>query len=838
MQFNLLASYYRHNLLLLFFFGVFCGLLSAQPALPRAQQGVLDLRHVALDKHVPLDGAWLFYWRQLLTPGALPAAAPISVSFPSLWTSLQIDGHSLPKTGFGTYALTVLLPPGNDSSLAIMLPDEYCCTRLFVNGHLLAESGRPDTSANRAVPFWINQTVDLPPLGDTLHLLLQVANFWHLKGGTYQSLLIGNRTTLYREREHIIGLDLLLTGGLFMGGLFFLGLYLFGRYDKAILFFSLFCISYSYRIVGSSFYVLHLYFPELSWFVSIHLEYLSLFLSVAFLVEYIRFLYPEDVWMVVIWLMRWFCTAFVLLALVTPPIVFTRFINSFLLVMFLYIFYVLYLFLKVLRKKRKGAVYALLSMCVLMLVFLLINLEYFSWIGSMRGVVFAGYVVFFFLQSLILSFRFADHLKQARLQAEEGSRVKLGFLSSMSHEIRTPLNSVIGLTNLLLMDKPTEEQKEHLNVLLFSANNLLGIVNDILDYNKLEAGKLVFECIPMELGVMTRKIMVGFEAQASAKGVVLKTEINSMLDDVQVMGDPTRFCQVINKLVQNAIKFTASGWVQLSMEVELLTAEDITVVVRVCDTGIGIAKDKQELIFDQFVQADSSTSRSYGGTGLGLAISKRMLELQGSSLQVESEEGHGAVFYFTQVFRLADVQPKEEEIKESVVEPMIGASEVAIVGEATLETEPPVVLESVRFVPKVLSVLPVSSKISDATALAGVEILLVEDNHLNIMVTTKILQRWGAVVEVAENGLEALEKLDVHRHKIVLLDMHMPVMDGEETAINIRGRGWRIPIFALTASLQEMELHRTHGGLIDEVISKPFQPAQLLALIQGYLAKK
>ncbi len=363
----------------------------------------------------------------------------------------------------------------------------------------------------------------------------------------------------------------------------------------------------------------------------------------------------------------------------------------------------------------------------------------------------------------------------------------------MSHEIRTPLNAVIGMTHLLLGSKPRTDQKEDLDVLLFSANNLLSIVNNILDYNKIEEGKISFEQIPMDLIAISRNIVAGLKTAAQEKGIALLMEIDGRLDN-KLIGDPTRTSQVINNLVHNAIKFTQDGSVRLYIRVSYLSGGSATVMVRVEDTGIGIAREKQNMIFDRFTQADSSTSRSYGGTGLGLAITKRILELQGVKLQLDSEPGKGSIFYFTQDFPISN---------EAVGERREG-----------------------------------SNGIGQTRLLKGVSLLLVEDNPLNVLVAQTILENSGALVDVAINGQEALDMLDTERHQLVLMDLHMPVMDGYEATVLLRKRGYTLPIIALTASTpKEVESEAFAAGLTDVVV-KPFNPEDLYRVILQYVSVK
>jgi signal transduction histidine kinase/ActR/RegA family two-component response regulator len=758
----------------------------AQTSVPVPANGLLDLRGISLDQtSVSLKGYWNYYPYQLLHPQDLAKYRKYNTIYPALWKEKSINQDPDPLNGYATYALTVLLP-AQHPRLAVEIPDSYSSYKLFLNGKVFSQNGTPGTNQESTVPFWVAKTLNLPD-NDTLQFVIQVSNFWHHKGGTAKQFLLGDQQTLQLKADRAAAFDLILAGCLFMGGLFFLGLFIFGRQDKPILYFSLFCIVYSYRMIGTGNYVLHGILPELPWLFTIRIEYLSLVTGVAVFGKYTQYLYPREVSKVIINLLVSFCLLYVLVILFTPASFFTSLINYFLIVMFIYTGYAFHTYILAMRKKRTGSVYALLSSGVMMIIFLIINLQYFGLIQPFKGFVFALYIAFFFLQSLVLSFRFSVHLKDAAVLAQEGLKAKSDFLSTMSHEIRTPLNSVIGMAHLLQRSNPRPDQHENVEVLLFSANNLLSIVNNILDYNKIEAGKIHFEQINMDVPALAKNIIAGIKTFAEEKRISLRYEIDERLN-MYVVGDPTRTSQVINNLVHNAIKFTNEGYVKLAIHAEDISTDEITLLISVEDTGIGIENEKMKIIFERFTQADSSTSRKYGGTGLGLSISKKILELQGTELIIESEIGKGSKFSFR--LRLKH----NNEILQSREEKLVNLNE-------------------------------------NLKSLKGIGILLVEDNPMNVMVAQAFLERAGALIDVAVNGEEALKSFDGTRHRLILMDLDMPVMDGYQAARILRRQGQTVPIIALTASLPNEVQHEVYDAGLSDIMVKPFNPDDLLRAI-------
>lgn len=756
----------------------------------RAVGGTLDLRNKDLSSIQALEGQWKFYWNRLLAPADKPATEDAEiVEFPFLWHGHLLRGKELPSYGYATYRLSVLLPKSS-RPISMVVPEVYSAYRLYFNNVQVAENGKVATSEKDFIPYWQTQVVHIPANTDTLQVTLQIANFVHSKAGISNNLEIATTDVVKLRELRFMAIDLLLTGCLLMSGLYFLGLFIMGNRDKAILMFALYSFLFSYRVLGIGDYTLHSLMPGIDWYITVRLEYMTLFAGIGIFALYTCYLYPEASNQKLVRVIYLLCFAFALFALFFPPIYFTRLINPFLLLMVFCLIYVPYIYAKAYVRKLPGSLYALLSTFAIIAVFTISLLHYWGVAPRLQLLNFLCYVTFFFLQSLVLAHRVSFELKKARVEAEQGLTSKTEFLSTMSHEIRTPLNSVIGMSHLLLQNNPRQDQREHLDVMLFSANNLLAIVNDILDYSKIEAGKITFERIEMDIHSIARNIVTGLRGSAQDKGIKLTLSIDANLW-LKVIGDPTRLSQVVTNLVHNAIKFTHVGYVQLNIFVLRQDEERITLKFQVRDSGIGISREKQKLIFERFTQADSSTSRGFGGTGLGLAITKRIIELQDSSLELISEEGEGAEFHFSQTFEKSS---RKEEIVARRILPD--------------EKDKP---------------------------LNGIHILLVDDTPMNVLVAQSFLKRWGATIDVAKNGLEAVQKLDVDKHHLILMDLHMPVMDGFEASIRLREQGVMLPIIALTANLPNEVNEKILNIGMNDMVVKPFLPDELYRTVLHHL---
>ncbi len=390
-------------------------------------------------------------------------------------------------------------------------------------------------------------------------------------------------------------------------------------------------------------------------------------------------------------------------------------------------------------------------------------------------------------------------IRLGRRRAEAANIAKSLFLSTMSHEIRTPMNAVIGMTGILLEDNPRDDQIQNLKILKVSSENLLVLLNNILDFNKVNSEKVEMEEIEFSLTQFVSTISNFFSPLIQDKSISFIVKYDERIPTI-IIGDSVRLSQIVTNLISNAIKFTKEGHICFEVQLEEEEAEFVNVGFSVQDTGIGISEKSFHSIFENFSNTKRETTEKYGFTGLGLAITKKLLEFQNSNLFVESELGRGSKFYFTIKFR----RLKDSKNVELSLDKRKGIFETDL--------------------------------------LNGVRLLLVDDYPINQIVVSEFLSKWNVVIDSADNGIQALEKIENSNYDIILMDLQMPDLDGYETTRRIRAmensKNSKIPIIAITASsISEIKEQVLDAGMND-CIAKPFEPEDLFTKLIKYTENK
>jgi signal transduction histidine kinase len=640
----------------------------------KSYSGVLDLSEWSFERHgtVDLDGEWEFYWNQFLYSSDFKMEKNVSVKdyiqVPDTWNSTGLE-DGFRRKGFATFRLLVHLGPDNIGKLAFKILDISTACKVFINGKEVYTSGTTGLTKNTTIPGYSPGIARFETYADDLEIIINVSNFHHRIGGVWESISMGMEEDIQGEIVKSRYFNIFLSTVLLVFFFFHIIIYIPSRRDKTILFLSIFSFFLFIRGISSGERIILQIFPFLSWNIYSRIEYLSVYLALAFFMKFLRSSFPKEINKTIT---NIFFIFFIIISIIT--IIFPVDISSYLL-FYAHIIasigasYGVFRLISALRQKREGAIIFLIGFLIVF-VFLINDILYARLIIKSIYLSPLAFVLFVFLQTLELGHRVSQSLELIKSQnkelntykehledlvgertldletalhtVEETSRAKSDFLSNMSHELRTPLTHIIGFSELILMKddlmNSDPEAKEFMNDVLSSGKHLLGLISGILDLAKNKSGKQKLQISRIDLSELLHESIGIFAKQ----NVNLKFKIVSGFPDF-ITGDNLKLKQILYNLLSNAVKFTSSGG-EILLEVKK-NSSGTTFCVR--DEGIGIRKEDQGRIFSTFEQIESGADRSYGGTGLGLALVTDFVSLHNGKVWVESDgEGKGSEFYF------------------------------------------------------------------------------------------------------------------------------------------------------------------------------------------------
>ncbi len=804
-------------------------------ATPGSVRGVIDLtgRDIVSGSGAALRGEWAFHWKKLLVPADFEGGGPepdAYVNVPGIWNGTTIAGKKIDGRGYATYSLKVRYRADADQVMGIKFLDAATSYRMYVNGELVSENGRVAANEADYRPGYLPGVVYIgKPRFDRdgaaeARVIVQVANYTHRKGGLWEDIVIGSFDRLQKERELNIVITVLICGAILMMFFYHLGLFTLRQKDPSTLYFGLFSLCITIRSVTSGERAIMHLIPSIPFPVLTEMEFLSAYANFLFLSLYLYSIYREDIPRAAIRVIVAIGVAIVLVILATPLSVYS---NKFLFDIYIMAggIYLVALVARTALRRREGSFIAFGGIIALYGT-ATNDILYSSGLINTVYLVPAGLLIFTVSQSYLLSRRFSnafnlieklgEELTENNRELMKMDRLKDEFLANTSHELRTPLNGIIGITESLLdgtLGELTDAQKRNSHMISTSARRLSNLVNDILDFSRIKNGELQIRAECVDIHSVTDQVITLNRHQALANGIALENAVDPA--SPAVTGDENRVEQVLHNLVGNAIKFTAQGGVRV-------TADIVAGFLRVSvtDTGIGIDEGDRQRIFESFVQADGSISREYGGTGLGLAISKRLVELHGGTIGVDSEPGKGSTFWFTLPLAPAD---------------HVAPSRASTAGPGHL---PETVLRQDEII--------IGKSMEDIREIVekggpGFRILIVDDDPVNLQVLDNYLTPLRYDVTRAMNGIEALSLIDAgERFDLVLLDIMMPRLSGYQVCERIRELYGpdEVPVIMLTAKRLVNDLIAAFDAGANDYIVKPFNKKELLARVNTMIRLK
>ncbi|WCL48624.1 SpoIIE family protein phosphatase [Leptospira sp. GIMC2001] len=768
---------------------------------------------------ISLDGNWDFYWNEWLEPSKTPSNISWKMDIPGTWNS-TLEDHGIDSAlGYGTFRILV-----NSDTLiedgAIRLPDVASAGIFIWNGRELHRNGNPSISPDEHRAKFQVSTHPIVIQKGINELLIQVSNYSYHKGGIWEPIKIGKRIELSRKQFMVSSRELFLSGSIFIMAFYHFGIFFLRSRDKSSLWFALFCLLISLRILVTGERVLFQLIPEFSWYGGLVIEYSGFYLAPAFFLFFIYELFPDFVPKKIFQIVGGIFVIFESFIFLLPTTVFPSLNIYFYVYLGLSILLGIYVTVRAVLNRKDGSIIFAFGFIVLVLCTINDSLNAEDVIYTFHSLS-IGLFLFIFSQSFLLSKKFSqafDEVEKMSIKLMTLDKLKDEFLANTTHELKTPLNGIIGLAESVSLGSAgaiPPGARDDLEMIVYSGKRLSHLVDDILDFSKMKNSGIELNTSPTDLQSMMEIVLATSKSILGQKDITLSNQIPK--DFPLIEADENRLQQILTNLIGNAIKFTEHG--SVLMQAELDSSKFAKISIK--DTGIGIPKDKQKDIFISFEQVDSSISRRYGGTGLGLTISKQLVELHGGTIGVESEPTKGSCFYFT--IPISENQNREMSINSSKKNIWMSKSN----DEVNLPTsiEPVAIGNSGAIVP--------SSK--------AAMILIVDDEPVNRKVLRNYMNLENYQIREAQNGLEAIHSIQADGPPdLILLDVMMPGMSGYEVAHFLREKYslHELPILILTAKNQISDVIAGLEAGANDYLSKPFDKRELITRVRNLLLLK
>jgi two-component system sensor histidine kinase ChiS len=784
-------------------------------------KGIMDLSKWNFKNRGPvnLNGEWEVYPNKLMEPkdfkNANISSNRVYKYVPQVWNKYKYKNKYLDGKGYATYRIRVLLDEKSDVD-TIYIKGILAANKIWVNGKLISEDGVVSKRGVLEIPKVFEHYVHYKLPANAAEIIIQVSNHAYQIGGVWKNIEIGTSYQIERQFQRNQALNIFFVGGFFVIAIYNICNYMMRKKEKANLYFGIFCLIISLRTFSdsSAFMVV---FDNFNYIIKWKQEVLCLYLGTPLLMMYLKEILKKDMSKICVDMSKYIAAIFVVLTIVLPIEIDDYLVTPFEVIAILFAIYIVYRSIVVALHKNRELIIFIIGIAFFMITV-------FNDILATKGIIHTpyltsfGFFAFIICQAVLLSFKSSRAFTEVESMSEKLislNKLKDEFLANTSHELRTPLNGIMGLSQSLIdgvAGELSREAKRNLSMIVVSAKRLSDLVNDILDFSKLENQDMLLDRKIVDVRQATEVVITMLTPMVSKKNIII---LNRVPEDVIVYADENRIQQIMYNVLGNAIKFTDMGAIMVNYE-----AKDNLAEISVADTGIGIPKDKLEYIFESFSQVDASTSRMYGGTGLGLSITKKLVELHGGTIKVESELEKGSKFTFT--------IPFEDRNIDKLISGNKILRDIAYNEEETIEQK------------EITGDIDIED--IDIYQDGECRILIVDDEPINLQVLVNYFLLDKYSVTTCLNGFEALEKIEKEsgNFDVVILDVMMPKMSGYEVCKKIREKytSIELPIVMLTAKNQSEDIIAGFEVGANDYITKPVDKTELFSRVRTLIQLK